>query len=426
MRKIWSWLNRKIYISINIIKEEGILIFLKKLYWKIFSNFYNLFKNFKKRKYLDELKKTLIKYNKVIIIISGVKINSYSGGRTIWLTKEFSKREYLTLFIYFTWRKSEWKEIGLIKRTNIFLLPLGLFTEQSDFILNLFKMMLKKIFIIEAPFLQMEEILPLANAMNFITIYDIKDDWEEFNKQGEAPWYSKDIENFICKNCNLVITVSPGLKEKFSSFNPVLIPNGFDPFSFQVIEEHEENENIENNNKIIIGYFGHLTTSWFDWELIFDTARDNKDFVFHIIGSGASQEIYTNLPENIIYHGKIEHKLLTKYTKNWNVGIIPFKDIPLSKNADPVKIYEYLYLKLPVVVTGIPNLRSYPYTFFAKNKEEFEKFIRKAKDTLIDTNKVNDFISKCTWEKRVDILEDLINKTILLKNEIIISQWSLR
>ncbi len=51
--------------------------------------------------------------------------------------------------------------------------------------------------------------------------------------------------------------------------------------------------------------------------------------------------------------------------------MIPFKKTALSMAADPIKLYEYIYMGLPVVVTGISHIGFHDMVKVAKTMAEF-------------------------------------------------------
>lgn len=420
IKKIYLSLYKKIYISKKILKEEGFRTLLTKIKNKFLLYLEYFIIDRKINEKFNQIDIKIKNYDKVLIIISGIKYDSNSGGqRTIYLTNYFNKKGYFILFVFFTWNRSEEKNFGFIK-DSIFLIPLRIFFKNINFLLNKFANISKKLLIIEAPFNECFEILSYIRSYDFITIYDIKDDWEEFNKVNQAPWYSKTIEEYVCRNSDLIITVSPGLAKKFEYFNPHIIKNGFDPDSFDL---NIKPINIKKG-KINIGYFGHLTDSWFDWDFVIDIAKKNSEYIFHIIGYGMPDKL--KIPTNIVIYGKINHRLLPSYVKDWDIAIVPFKNSILSENSDPLKIYEYLYLQKPIIVKGICHLKNHPYVFICNNSDEFMKLIKDIKKINIDILKLNNFLKECTWEKRFEIIELLIQNIIERKKNYLITQWSFR
>ncbi|MGC8943599.1 MAG: hypothetical protein ACP5KX_05800 [Caldisericia bacterium] len=424
MKKLINFLKRKFIVSLKIINEEGIFVFFKKVFIKLFDKIINFINN---QKYKDLLNKTLEiakRKNKILIIISGVKFNSYSGNRNTNIAINFYKKGYFVLFVYFTWNNKEENEMGFIN-DEIYLLPLRIFMKNINEILESFYFISKKIIILEFPCKESLDIIPISKVYNFAVIYDIKDDWEEFYKTNEAKCYQKSIENFVCKNSDLIISVSRGLKNKFKDYKPFIVPNGFDPDLLNIKTFEIKNlKNVLKNYEICIGYFGNLTNSWFNWNLIIEIAERYPNWFFEIIGYGMPEGL--KLPKNINYIGKVKREFLYYYVKKWDVAIIPFKKSILSENSDPLKVYEYLYMKKPVIVYGINHLKNYPYVFVANTIDEFIELIKFSKEINIDDNKLFKFLNNSLWNKRADKIEFLINYISTQKNLFIITNWRYR
>ena len=257
---------------------------------------------------------------------------------------------------------------------------------------------------IEFPDSHLFEKVNLANAHSFITLYDCVDDWEEFARAGQAIWYDPAVERYLVRNANLVIATNQRLAEKLKKMGassvPV-IPNGVDLNSFK---PGTEKISLQRGT-LTVGYFGHLTESWFDWDLITKTAQARMDWVFHIIGYGEPSGL--KLPENVHFWGRVEHRDLSSYPRFWDVAMIPFREGRLTEAVDPIKLYEYLYLGLPVVATNMVHLRGTPGVFPCL-RGDFERTLFLAKQTPFPRQEVEKFIQSNTWEKRVDqILEEI-------------------
>jgi hypothetical protein len=94
------------------------------------------------------------------------------------------------------------------------------------------------------------------------------------------------------------------------------------------------------------------------------------------------------------------------YTQNWDVGIVPFKQGGLSLGADPIKVYEYLALGLPVVATGIPHLGAYPGVEVAESTGDFLSLIEDAARHGLPLDEVEAFVDRSTWYRRgMDLLD---------------------
>lgn len=361
---------------------------------------------------LFKLKKFLKNTEKLVIIPSSFEFDEFVNQRPINYAKFLAKEGYKVLFVVWQWDKhtvvhNSFKTVA----KNIFQIPLYNFLKKEVEYTDI----KDKTFLITFPHELFSVLLSEYRLNGFRIHYDNMDEWEEFQKVGQADWYKKEYEEKIILESDLVSAVSPFLIEKFSYLREdiLLSPNGY-----YTHVTGEQNKNIARkvieDNKINIGYFGHLTDSWFDWDLVFETAEKNKNFVFHLIGYGASDKVLERIDktENIKFYGKIPTHQLCEYVKDWNFGIIPFKESNLAKAVDPIKIYEYLYMGLSVLVSGIEHLKSYPKTFVVKSSDEL---ITKIND-LVKNNKdidIKEFLEESRWEARFKVfLKKYDRKTV--------------
>lgn len=361
-------------------------------------------KNKKVQKYIDSSKK-------LVIIPSSFEFDSFVNQRPFNLAKYLSNNGYNVLFVVWQWERNE--KINNSYQyvyKNVFQIPLYGFLEGTfDY-----TKVESKYYFINFPNVRFLEKIDELRSDGFYIYYDIMDEWEEFQKVGQASWYDRNVEEKIILKSDLVSAVSKYLIDKFKHLRGdiLLSPNGY----FEELTG-KQNRNISKkeieNGIVNIGYFGHLTDSWFNWGLIFDLARKHKNYVFHIIGYGAPEKIIEKIGEydNIKYYGKILMSDLCKYVRDWNIGIIPFIDSNLAKAVDPIKIYEYIYMGLPVIVSGIENVKDYPNVhYISDNATDFSKAV----DEILSKKEFNDiekFLEESTWEARFSqILKEMEKK----------------
>lgn len=350
---------------------------------------------------INNLLKSLITFfkqkNKIIFVIGGDKKWSFGNSRSIKFPEYLVKKSFNLVYIFFGGANQEY-----YIENDIFYIPIETFIRLMNYknfleeVKKIFSNTYEKYLLIELPIKMIKDILSFFKDLNFFIIYDIRDNWKEFRLKKRLEWLSCEIENEILKNSDLVITVSPLLKEKYKKFRPELIPNGYDPNSF------EDNFSIYlKKGEVTLGYYGHLDPAWFDWNLVKYIAKKKINWVIHLIGY-SEKKYLENLPQNIIYHGVVEHYKLKGYARNWDVAIIPFKKNNISKFCDPLKVYEYIYFGLSVVVYGIPHLSNYPNTYVAKNYNDFIKLIIKIKKNKLPKINTDKFILDTTYESRIN------------------------
>src|SRR5207245_11074015 len=78
---------------------------------------------------------------------------------------------------------------------------------------------------------------------------------------------------------------------------------------------------------------------------------------FSLIGRVESESILplASLP-NVILKGEVPYAELPKRMGDFDVAVIPFLKIPLTLATNPLKLYEYLSLGIPVVSTRLPEI----------------------------------------------------------------------
>ena len=198
-------------------------------------------------------------------------------------------------------------------------------------------------------------------------------------------------------------SVSWPLAEKLDGFSPAnpveVLPNALSP--------HFLSEDFESNRsgKGKIGYFGHLTNSWFDWESLIEIANKRTDYEFEIIGHSEPEDLH--LPRNVSLLGPRTHPEINEIAAEWDVAIIPFRVGKLSDAVDPIKIYEYLALGLPTVSFRMPQIDDYPYTRTVTSIEEFCDSLDFFLQEEISKSEIEEWLGSNTWGDRVDRMLEL-------------------
>lgn len=418
--------------AIRYVNEHGVKNFIKALLHKIKKGGNSISVDAKQTAQLESTFTKLVeKYRNndidgIAIIPSAFPFDELYNQRTINLAKYLSQQKIACLFLVWQWEKAE-----VIDRSFeevypfVYSIPMYTLLDLPDSLSILHEVRSKQAYlnIPAEPYL---DFIPFLRKYGFEVVYDIMDEWEEFHKVGQASWYNKDVEESFVIQADRVVTVSMPLVEKFTFLrNDVkCIGNGY--YASLLGEKDISCKEANDQGNVYIGYFGHLTDSWFDWEMIFEIAEANKKFVFELIGYGASEEVLKKLKNysNINYHGKVSPRELSVYVKKWHIGIIPFKESNLSYAVDPIKVYEYLYFGLQVVSTGIPHLKDYPNVIASSNNvSHFSESLIKAYNSAIgpyDSTELNIFLESTTWEERFHTMIDMQNSNCyvgLYKNE---------
>ncbi|MDD4718570.1 MAG: glycosyltransferase [Bacilli bacterium] len=226
----------------------------------------------------------------------------------------------------------------------------------------------------------------------------------------------EDKENVI------VVVTADLLKEdvisKRGESNLVFSSNGVDYDFFQTIDSdykfEKEFKDIINNGKPTIGYYGALA-KWFDYDLIKKISDTNK---YNIVLFGIKyDDSYDNSNikdcKNVYFLGSMDYKVLKNYANKIDVLIIPFLINDITRATSPVKIFEYMALKKPIVTTDMNECRKYESVLIGKNHKEFIDKINEAlkiaknKDYL---NLLDREAKENDWSKKAESIIDMLIK----------------
>ncbi len=331
-----------------------------------------------------KLKSFLNKNNhKIVLIISETKyIQPILTNRPIRIVSELKKSDYDVIYAY---RRccDEVFDVPDFVSENVFQAPLDLIIKYIEDIILVRKN--KKIVLFEFPIRQFVRHCDAFKKNNWVIHYDIRDNWDAMKQLGTCDWYDSAIEETLIKKANYITVVSVALKRKVG--NAHLIPNGIDASYLD----------FKNDMKgKIIGYFGHLNQAWFDDKLLTYIAMKNPNLQFEIVGPITEKQTF---PKNVVFLKEKSTNELIKIVKNWRVGIIPFKKNDITYYCDPLKLYEYLALKLNVVSVDIEQIRDYPGVNIAYSYEQFSNLLTRYDNR--NEKKIKAFLKQSTMKVRV-------------------------
>ena len=271
-----------------------------------------------------------------------------------------------------------------------------------------------RLYLCTMPSSELKDVLRPLRAAGFHIHYDIMDDWEEFHRGGEAHWYSASVERDMVVFADTVSAVSDQLAEKFRSLRPdvAVVRNGYQPSALACEQFIAARAPLEHPK--VVGYFGHFSDAWFDWDTVFYAAEKRPEIQFELIGYGLSERARVRLSgfPNIRFEGLVPQNNLHRYARKWWAGMIPFRPSAVSVAVDPLKIYEYLHFGLPAVVTGISGIADYPMVRYAADRESFVLALdqlpdRPSEQSLSETA---EFLKACVWEARLAKLNSMMSQ----------------
>lgn len=253
-------------------------------------------------------------------------------------------------------------------------------------------------------------------------IFDAVDNWAEHNSYLKLMKKQKILKNYqtIADKADLIFTVSETMVDFFQNLKRTKdlhwIPNGvaYDHYNDPVLTK-KDNE-LEGIDKPIIGYLGTIEQR-IDLDLLKYLLKENQDKHFALCGpvwKTIKPELEKKLGdfENLTLTGRINYYDAPTYFTDFNVGILPNKTADgLVKSNNPMKIYEYLAVGKPAVVTDIPGTKPFKdLIYISKNKEEFNQKIQQAlqEDSTEKQKARQTEAKKHAWSDRVGKMLELI------------------
>lgn len=250
-------------------------------------------------------------------------------------------------------------------------------------------------------------LIDLFKHLSWRTVYECRDDMEEFNRVGYSKWYDPMLERRVVESSDLVTAVSTSLASKLEGMTPLdvnvtVTPNGVRQ---SLIDDGSELRNLDSwalrEESTVFGYVGHLTDSWFDWSLLIDAAARRPQYRFEIVGHGKPD--WVTLPNNVSYLGPKPHDEMGPLVAHWRAGLIPFKDSPLTRSVDPNKIYEYFAWGLRCITTQMGSVEKYPSTWVYSTSDDFIASLDAVASSTMraeELDVIERFLGSCSWNAR--------------------------
>jgi len=189
------------------------------------------------------------------------------------------------------------------------------------------------------------------------------------------------VEARLIRHADLVCATAGLLAERPREVSPkvVLLPNGVDLYAFPSLEDRPV-PSFEPRRPIRVGYVGALGP-WFDAEALRAAALALPTWTFDLAGRVEDPDVaaLSSLP-NLRTIGEIPFRDVPRFLAGLDVALVPFRDLPLTRAVDPVKLYEALAAGLPVVARRLPETERWnlPLVYTYGSHAEFIAALRQA------------------------------------------------
>lgn len=343
----------------------------------------------------------------VFVILAGVPIDDTGGGaRCTQLALELLRQGSAVIYIN-KFPKYESSELNLtISDPNLWTYWLAEFDWKAfawEFAPLLAGKPLRAL--VEYPIRDFLPLIADLDRAGAILIYDLVDAWD--TSLGSA-WYSAQVERQIIAASAVLVATEASLVARLESFSgrPVLfLPNAVNTHLFSPQPDAPLPADFPQAEWSVI-YIGALWGEWFDWDLLTQIALRYPDAAVVVVGDYRGQ--CANPPPNLHFLGLKAQRDLPAYLQHADVAIIPWKVNPITQATSPLKLYEYLAMRKPVVAPDLAPLHEIPGVFLTPDAETFIAKVGEVRQVVLPEAELAGFIAANNWQARVNELQQQI------------------
>ncbi|MEG3160374.1 glycosyltransferase [Sphingomonas sp. LB2R24] len=217
----------------------------------------------------------------------------------------------------------------------------------------------------------------------------------------------------ILRDADLVLANCEPVREGFAAIREDIrvIPNGAEMFDLS--HSWAVPEDLAHLPRPILGYVGNLRDR-VDLELIGKVADAFPGGSVVLIGSAHDRPdvLALGARPNIHILGVKPYEDATRYIRAFDVAMVPHLRNELSESMNPLKLYVYFALNVPIVTTDVANIGDIgPYATIAADHDSFLAAItrvvagKQKAPTTVQRKKV---LSSVSWTSRVDDVLDVL------------------
>ncbi len=197
------------------------------------------------------------------------------------------------------------------------------------------------------------------------------------------------------------------------SHNIHLLPN-----AVELLEEEAKTwrkpQELRRLTGPVIGYAGNLHIARSDLELLRAVVSQRPNWNFVFIGSMHKGDEIRELEEygNVHFLGVRVYEHALRYIRHFDVAMIPHVDNSLTRSMNPLKLYVYHALFVPVISTPIANIGDFEN--FVRIGRTPQEFLRAIEDCLRNNPLSSDLphlralLKENSWPQRVKRVLELI------------------
>ncbi len=249
-----------------------------------------------------------------------------------------------------------------------------------------------------------------------LKVVDLVDDHRTWSDRSEiARLYLTKHYKEVLKTADLAFANCERVRQTMQNYHHDirLIQNGCELTPPPDLSRDRRFQWFEAINGPKLGYVGNLEKEKIDAELIKYLAGKRPDWNIFLIGSTHANPEILDLDgySNIHFLGVIPYPEVRAWIKAFDVAILPHLNSEKTRSMNPLKLYVYCSLGVPVVSTDIENLDA--LKSFVSIADGYDDFIKRVELSLEKKGEgisqaLKDCLAKNTWDNRVDQILDAI------------------
>lgn len=228
----------------------------------------------------------------------------------------------------------------------------------------------------------------------------------------------------LTRTADQVFVAPPALLEAKRALNPhtQFAPHGvdFDLFASAADAATEIPAKARELAKPVIGFFG-LLGDWVDIDLLAQLARARPQWTFLIVGHVATDLAPIAGLENFVFVGAQPYETLPGWARAFDVAVMPYRMNRQVRNANPLKLREYLATGKPVVSVPTPEVERFaPHVRMAATADGFLAAIEQClhEDDSAQRAARMDCVRGMSWDARVAEVLATVGKRLVQGNKV--------
>lgn len=197
-------------------------------------------------------------------------------------------------------------------------------------------------------------------------VFDYADDYVDMLKHELGRFYNRAVERLaerllygMMERATVTTAVSKVLADQACG-NVAVVPNGVSLVKAATAPATPI-QPITNGAKPVAGFLGSFEY-FIDIDLLHDVARAVPDVHFLFVGTGRdwkgfAERVRQSGLSNVQLTGGVPHDQVFEYIRRMDVCLNVFRRIPVSHRACPIKLFEYLSQRKPVISTRLEELK---------------------------------------------------------------------